>query len=62
MVFGTLPVPPRKELLRREDADEGEVTRVLLKYGLGRTLADEEDWDIFPITPVHPCNSWLWNH
>jgi len=45
MVFRTLPPVPDRRLLEREPVDEGEVTRVLLRHGLGRAMIEAGDWD-----------------
>ena len=44
MVFKTFPPVPDGRLLTREPVDGG-VTRVLLRYGLGRAMIEAGDWD-----------------
>ncbi len=44
-VFRTLPPVPDGLDVRQRESDSREVSALLSKFGLGRAVADEKDWD-----------------
>ncbi|KAF5379098.1 hypothetical protein D9615_005892 [Tricholomella constricta] len=47
MVFGTLPPVPEKSLLEQGIIDEAGIIEVLQRYGLGRAVMNDGDWDYY---------------